>query len=242
MTDTSEEPLPSGQDSAPDKPPEPEPPKPPTTPLPQVPAPAQRQRIWRGITIISLILSVGATFGVTARELFLVEPILEHPPVSEVDTFSQPFWIRNGMSFFTMHDTCALTFIESQIYNNQANFLASNISEKLNDIGPGKVNYLETTPGSAFHGSRPSYGSFRFFVRYYTNLLGFHWTRDFDLGTCQWKLETRVMWECRESANVREIRLPAPLLKYDPASGKLAVQNKWPIDDQVVRNELLECR
>jgi hypothetical protein len=112
MTDTSGGPSPTEQKSATPlaaTPPEAQL-KPETKPT-QVSAPARGQRIWRGITIVSLILSLGATFGITARELFLVEPILEHPPIDQNAPFAQPFGVRNGMSFFTMHDTYVVTII-----------------------------------------------------------------------------------------------------------------------------------
>jgi hypothetical protein len=136
------------------------------------------------------------------------------------------------MSFFTMHDTCVKVVVESEIYEQNRGIVESVISGNLNDIGAGKVNYLEMTP--AFHAgqSRPTYGSFVFFVRYYTNLLIFHWTRDFDIGTCQWKLETKGIWECPESANIRQIRLLGPPLRYDSASGKVIVQSWQEVDDQ----------
>jgi hypothetical protein len=148
MPDTSEQQSPSGRESVPEGPnkqPEydsgPE-----TTPHRQVTAPAQRQRIWRTIAIISLILSLAGTFGVTAKEIFLTEPVLEPPPLDQDDPFAQPFGIKNGMSYFTMHNTCSLTFIESE-YNKSSGFQGDTIYERLNDIGPGKVNYLEAAPG-----------------------------------------------------------------------------------------------
>jgi hypothetical protein len=170
---------------------------------------------------------------------------LEHPPVDETAMFTQPFTIRNGMSFFTMHDTCVVAFIESEIYDQSAVNESDYIVGKLRDIGPGKENYLETASGFGFRGPspKPIYGSLRFFARYYMNVLGFRWTRDFDVGTCQWKSETKVMWECPESANAQKIRLSIPLLKFDPASGKVVVQSKSETDAQMKKavERYLEC-
>jgi hypothetical protein len=44
-------------------------PKPQTKPQPQVSASAQSQRIWRGIAIIPLVLSLGAPFAISQRNL-----------------------------------------------------------------------------------------------------------------------------------------------------------------------------
>jgi hypothetical protein len=91
MTDTSEEPLPSGLDSAPDKPPKPEP-KPQTTPQPQVPAPAQKQRIGiipkisLTLAIISLTVGVLGQLGIL-KDLTLATPILEPPRIDETSPF-----------------------------------------------------------------------------------------------------------------------------------------------------------
>jgi hypothetical protein len=197
-------------------------------------------------TIIYIILGVLGTFGITAREIFfLSEPILEPPPVDETAMFMQPFTIRNGMSFFTMHETCVVAFIEGELYDQSILVGSHYIVGKLRDIGPGKVNYLETARSFGFRGPspKPIYGSLRFFVRYYMNILGAHWTRDFDVGTCQWKSEAKVTWECPESANAQKIRLAIPILKFDHASGKVVVQSQSETDAQVkkVIERELEC-
>ena len=150
MTDTSEESIPSGPESVAEstgKPPELAP-KPQTTPQPQVSAPAQKQRI--GIIpkisltlgIISLTLVVLGQLGIL-KDLILATPILEPPRVDETSPFSQPFGIRSGMSFFTMHDRCVKAAVESEIYDQDKGIIKGVISGDLNDIGAGKVNYLE---------------------------------------------------------------------------------------------------
>jgi hypothetical protein len=185
-------------------------PKPQTSPQLHVRSSAQSQRIWRIIAITSFVLSLGALFAITAIEIFLGESILDHPPVDEISQFSQPFGIRNRMSFFTMHNTCVVSIIGSEIFDPQSEFMGKELRERLGDIGPGKTNSIETPairlPGKAL------YGSFTFFVRYDINVFGGHWTRDFYLGTCQWNLRGKVMWGCPEAANA-QIRLQVSLKK-----------------------------
>jgi hypothetical protein len=89
MIAISKKSSPSGQDSSsgePGKSPEQEP-KPQTTPQPQVPSSAQTQRIWRIIAITSFVLGFRASFAITTIEIFLGEPILDHPPVDEISQF-----------------------------------------------------------------------------------------------------------------------------------------------------------
>jgi hypothetical protein len=208
MTAISKKPSPSGQDGSsggPGKSPEQEP-----KPQTQMHSSAQSQRIWRILAITSFVLSLGASFAITARELFLGEPILHYPPVDEISQFSQPFGIRNRMSFFTMHNTCVVSIIGSEIFDPQSEFIGKELRERLGDIGPGKTNSIETPairlPGKAL------YGSFTFFVGYDINVFGGHWARDFYLGTCQWNLRGKVMWECPEAANT-QIGMLVPLKK-----------------------------
>ena len=203
MTANSKKPSPSGQDSSsagPGKSPEQEP-KPQTRPQPQVRSSAQSQRIWQIIAITSFVLGFGALFAITAIEIFLGKPILGHPPVDEISQFFQPFGIRNRMSFFTMHNTCVVSIIGSEIFDPQSEFIGEELRDRLGDIGPGKTNSMET-PAIRLPG-KPLYGSFTFFVRYGINVFGGHWTRDFYLGTCQWNLVGKVMWECPEAENTQ---------------------------------------
>jgi hypothetical protein len=212
MTAISKKPSPSGQDSSsggPGKSPEQEP-RPQTTPQPQGHSSAQSQHIWRIIAITSFVLGLGASFAIAAIEIFLREPILDHPPVDEISQFSQPFGIRNRMSFFTMHNTCVVWITGSEIFDPQSEFIGKELRDRLGDIGPGKTNSIET-PVIRLAG-KPLYGSFTFFVRYGIYVFGGHWTRDFYLGTCQWALGGKVMWECPEAANT-QIRLLVSLKK-----------------------------
>jgi hypothetical protein len=202
MSATSEEPSPSEQNSASGglgKGPEQEP-KPQTTPQPRVPASAQGPRIWRGIAITSLVLSLGASLAITAREIFLGEPILEHPTVDEISPFSQPFGISNGMSFSTMHNTCVVEITGGEILDPQFEFIGSEIHHRLGDIKPGNRTYMQT-PVVRLPG-KPLYGSFTFFVRYCVNVFGGHWSRDFYVGTCKWNFEEKAIWECVEDENI----------------------------------------
>jgi hypothetical protein len=178
MTASSKKPSPSGQDSSsggPGKSPEQEP-KPHTTPKPQVRSSPQSQRIWRIIAITSFV-GLGACFAIAAVEILLGEPILDHPPVDEISHFSHPFGIRNRMSFFTMHNTCVVSIIASEIFDPQSEFIGKELRERLGDIGPGKTNSMET-PAIRLP-SKSLYGSFTFFVRYGINVFGGHWIRDF---------------------------------------------------------------
>jgi hypothetical protein len=212
MTAISKKPSPSGQDSSsggPGKSPEQEP-KPQITPQPQVRISAQSQRIRRTIAITCFVLGLVASFAIAAIEIFLREPILDHPPVDEISNVSQPFGLRNRMSFFTMHNTCVVSIIGSEIFDPQSEFIGNEFHDRLGDIGPGKTNSIET-PAIRLAG-KPLYGSFTFFVRYGINVFGGHWTRDYYLGTCQWNLGGRVMWECPEAANT-QIRLLVSLKK-----------------------------
>jgi hypothetical protein len=115
--------------------------------------------------------------SLSEREIFLDEPILDHPPVDGISKFSQPFGIRNRMSFFTMHNTCVVSIIGSEIFDPQSEFIGNELRDRLGDIGPGKINSIETpairSPG------KPLYGSFTFFVRYGINVFGGRWTEIF---------------------------------------------------------------
>jgi hypothetical protein len=140
------------------------------------------------------MLSVGASFAITAREIFLGKPILEHPLIDETGPFSQTFGIRNRMSFFTMHDTCSIAIVESEILDSPSGVISNGLRYRLGDIRPDTINYMEK-PVIGMPG-KPVYGSFTFFVRYYINIFGVHWARDFYVDTCQWILQSKVMWEC----------------------------------------------
>jgi hypothetical protein len=178
--------------------------KPETTRQLQVTAAAKKQpvglfpKIFLTVGIISLTLGALAQSGAFLKDIS-TPPILEHPLLDETSPVSGLFQLRNKMSFFTMHDTCAVTITGSEILDPAPRFIGDELSHRLGDIGPGKPSYIEMpvlqTP------VKPAYGSSTFFVRYYVNVLGGHWARYFYVGTCQWILETKVMWECPESAN-----------------------------------------
>jgi hypothetical protein len=177
-----------------------------------------------------------AQLGIFFKDIIFTIPILEPPPVVESDPFSQPFGIRNGMNFFTMHDTCAIGFIESQVYDSSSGYVDAIIPRKLNYIGPGKPNYFEMTPGLRVSVGKPVYAAFRFVVTYYINTLGIHWSKTSDIGSCQWKLETKGMWECTESSNAHKV----PLLKFDPASGNVILRNELVVDDPEQKKKIIE--
>jgi hypothetical protein len=171
-----------------------------TTPQPRVSAFAQSPRIWRGVAIISLVLSLGASFAIAARDIFLGEPILGHHTVNENNPFSQRFGISNRMSFSTMYNTCVVEITGGEILDPQFEFIGSEIHHRLGDIKPGNRTYMETpvvrAPG------KPLYGSFTFFVRYSVNVFGGHWSRDFYVGTCKWNFEEKVILECAADENI----------------------------------------
>ena len=103
---------------------------------------AQSHRIWQIIAITCFVLGLGASLAIAAIEMFLGEPILDHPPVDEISHFSQPFWIRNRMIFFTMHNTCVVSIIGSEIFDPQSEFIGKELRDRLGDIGPGKTNSI----------------------------------------------------------------------------------------------------
>jgi hypothetical protein len=161
----------------------------------------QIPRIWRGIAIIFLALILGSFFAITAREIFLGEPALELPIGGEIDAFSQPFGISNRMSFLTMHNTCVVELIGSEILDPQLEFIGNEIDHRLGDIKPGNQNYMGTRPIEL--PGKPIYGSFTFFVKYAVNVFGGYWARKFYVGTCQWNFDEKMTLECAKSENIQ---------------------------------------
>jgi hypothetical protein len=100
-----------------------------------------------------------------------------------------------------MHNTCVVTIMGAETFDRKPEFTGEEFRQRLGDIGPGKTNVMENPvvrpPG------KPLYGSLTFFVRYGVSVFGGHWTRDFYVGTCQWNLTEKVMWECPEAANTQ---------------------------------------
>lgn len=213
-------------------------PQAPGNPVPPAPPTGKCLRVLP--LIISFCLGVMASLlAVGVIDMFFMIPSLEPPQADRTDPFSLPFGIKNGATFFTMDDTCAVAIVEDVEYKPPVAFVTDVISRKLDDIRAGDHNLLYLKPTfSAPDTSRPIKATIRFGVKY--KML---WQHSSDLGTCQWYFATNGApeWECVESKNVRYAYGNTPILRVLP-SGKLGALTLAPDDSKLLESALKACR